>query len=829
MSRSESATGGRRLLDAVGRDAALAARTLRRSPTFTVAAVAILALGIGMSTAMFTVYRAVIVARLLVLAQDGLAVMNPLDRGGAHLDVPAPYLETIRRNGGAIRDAAGVYHKGTISIPLLEGETPVKLGDAVVSANFFELLGVKPALGRLLRRSDGDAGAAQVMVLSFDAWRRLFNEDSLIVGRSLTSPYDHASIKIVGVAPPGFDYPAGADIWAPAASDFGGQVDIIVRLAAGASLSTARQQLLALITRDNPFVSELAGRSASVLPTPSGVEARPFADVVLGNARPALAVLTLAVALLLLVACVNVGNLLLVRNAGRAREIAVRRAIGASHGDIARQFIVESAMLAIAGGVAGLVASQLLLRALLAFAPPELPRTDMIRVGGAPLAAAAAVTAAAVTAAAVLLFGLFPSFAAARTAPYSVLRADVRSGSDAGTRRRVRRWLVSSQMALAVVMLAGALLLARSLARLEELDLGYTPEHVALLSFTGPQSLFPTPERQLAVADQLADRLRATPGVEAVTPVESPPFKGQSLFIMKVVREGDTPTDQARAPYIPWEVVGPEYFRVLGIPMVRGRAFTTADSRDAQHVVVVSELLAKRMWPGRDPIGRRLLDPADTTATPMTVVGVARDTHFRTLREPAPVIYIPWHQAWFFLGWSGYLAARTRGDLAATLPSMRRAAHDVDPGLILYDARSMDDLLAGPLAQPRTSALLLSAFSIIALLLAAIGLYGVMSSAVRQQTRDIGVRVALGAAPRDVRRLVLGAAMRVVCIGAAVGVLAAFFGSRLLASLLFGVSPGDPLSLGGAASVLVAIGAAAAYLPARRATRIDPVQALRAE
>ena len=826
MTRAElSIAAGKHLLEGITRDARLALRGLRRSPTFTIAAVAILALGIGMSTAMFTVYRAVIVARLPVLAEDRLVAMNPLDRGGAHLDVPATYLDDIRRNGGPIRDVAGVYHKGAVSIPLLDGDTPVTVGDAIVSSNFFELLGTKPALGRLLHRDDGDAGAEQVIVLSHDAWRRLFNEDSLIVGRVLIGPYDHARIRIVGVAPAGFGYPAGADIWAPLRADLTQlQVDIVARLAPGATLTTARVALFALVQRDNPFLAEAPGKMRAALPSFAGVETRPFADVVVGNARPALVVLTLAVALLLLVACVNVGNLLLVRNAGRAREIAVRRAIGASYGDIARQFVVESAMLAIAGGSAGLVASQVLVRELLAFAPPELPRTDMIRIGGVPLGSAAAITAGAV-----VLFGVFPSLVAAHTAPYSVLRADVRAGGGAGVRRRVRRWLVSSQLALALVMLAGALLLAQSLARLERLDLGYTPEHVALLSFTGPQSLFPTPEQQVDVADRVMDRLRATPGVVAVTPVESPPFKGQSLFIMRVVRDGDSPADQARAPYIPWEVVGPEYFRVFGIPLLRGRGFTNADSRNAQHVVVVSELLAKRMWPGSDPIGQRLRDPADTLGTPMTVIGVARDTHFRTLREPAPIIYIPWHQAWFMLGWPGYLAVRTRGELAAALPSIRRATHDIDPGLILYNARTMDDLLAGPLAQPRTSALLLAAFSLVALLLAAIGLYGVMSSAVRQQTREIGVRVALGAAPRDVRRLVLGEAMRVVCIGAAIGVLAAYFGSRLLASLLFGVSPGDPASLAGAAVLLVAIGAAAACLPAHRATRIDPVQALRAD
>jgi len=825
MARPESVSPATRgFVDRLNRDLALALRGLRRSPGFTTAAIAILSLGIGMSTAMFTVYRAVLVTRLPVLEQASLAVMNPLDRGGAHLDVPLPYLQDIRRNGGAIRDVAGVYHKGAISIPLLAAGTPVNFADAIVSPNFFELFGAKPALGRLLRRSDGDAGAARVMVVSFRAWQRLFNADSLIIGRVLTSPYDRSRVTVVGVAPAGFDYPAGADIWAPAQPDFTGQVDIVARLAAGASLAAARAELLALLHRDNPFAGQDNGSMRGVLPSFSAVDARPFAQEVLGNSRPALVILTLAVALLLLVACVNVGNLLLVRNAARSREIAVRRAIGASYGDVAHQFIVESGLLALAGGAGGLLSAQALLRLLLAFAPPELPRTDVIRLGGAPLAAAATITLVAV-----VLFGLLPSLAAARVAPYGVLRADVRAGSDAIARRRLRRWLVSSQMALALVMLAGALLLARSLERLQRLDLGYAPEHLSLLSFTGPQAVFPTPAQQVVVADQLMTRLRAVPGVTAVTPIESPPFKGQSLFIMRMARESDPPADQMRAPYIPWEVVGPDYFRTFRVPIVRGRAFSNEDSRSAQRVVVVSEMLARRLWPASDPIGKRLLDVSDTTGGLWTVVGVASDTHFRTLREAAPVVYIPWGQAWNGMGWSGYVAVRTRSDLAAALPSIRRAVGEFNTDIILFNAQTMDQLLAAPLAQPRVATLLLSCFGFVALLLSAVGLYGVMSSAVRQQTRDIGIRVALGAAPRDVRRLVLGEAMRVVAAGALVGLLGAYFGSRLLASLLFGVSPGDPASLLGAAAVLVAIGAGAAYLPALRATRIDPVQALRAD
>ncbi len=820
-SKSRSPSVIRNAAERLRRDLTLAARSLRRAPAFTVASIAILGLGIGMSAAMYTVYRAVLVDRLPVTGQDQLVALNPIDRGGAHLDVPRRYLDDMRRDLPALRGVAGVYHKGTLPTPFIDGTTPIHLGEALVTPNLFQVLGSRPWLGRLLRAEDGAAGAAPVMVISYQAWRREFNSDSLVVGRSLVVPYNQQHIAIVGVVAPGFGYPAGVDAWVSLPPDFvTSQVDIVARLAPGVTLDVARRQFLALLQRVNPFAGEMALSAGTFV----AVDARMLTTEILGNARPAIVMLTLAVALLLAIACVNVGNLLLVRNAARTREIAVRRAIGASVGDLVHQLVVESALLAAAGGVVGLISASVLLRLLRAFAPPELPRADLLGVAGSPLGAAAAISAVAV-----LLFGLAPSLAAARTAPYSVLRSDARAGSDALARRRARRWLVASQMALALVMLAGAALLARSLDRLQRIDLGYRPEHLSVLSFTGPQSLFPNPEQDNVVADQLMARVRALPGVTAVTPIEGPPFKGQSLFIMRMARADATPEERSKSPFIPWEVVGTEYFSAFGISLERGRAFSDADGRNGQHVVIVSEALAHRMWPNVDPIGQGLRDVSDSTNQLWTVVGVARDTHFRSLRDVAPVIYIPSHQAWNGMGWSGIFAVRTTGNLASVLPSMRRAAHDFNPGVMIWKAETMDELLDAPLAQPRLSAFLLSSFSVVALLLAAVGLYAVMSSAVRQQTRDIGVRVALGAAPSDVRRLVLGEAIGVVAVGGAVGLVAALASTRLLSSLLYGVQPGDPVSLAGATMLLLAIGIAAAYVPARRAARIDPARALRAE
>ncbi|HSQ32046.1 MAG TPA: ABC transporter permease [Gemmatimonadaceae bacterium] len=808
------------MLDNLSRDVAFALRSLRRARGFTLAAVLILGLGIGMSTAMFTVYRAVVVDRLPVLDQDRLIVMHPLDRGGAHLDVPLAYLDEIRRNSRTLRQVAGVYHLGAVPAPLLDRGVPVDLVAAYTTANLFDVLGSRPVLGRLLRPSDGAAGAPKVMVLSYASWRRQFGEDSLIVGRTLIEPYDQSRVTIVGVAPPGLEYPAGADAWRPLPPEFTLQVDIVGRLAPGATSEAARSDLYALTQRVNPFAHDANG---TFRPKIAGVDARGFTTEVLGNARPALVILTVAVGLLLLIACVNVGNLILVRGAGRSREIAVRRAIGATYGDLARQLLVENAILGIAGGVVGLVCADWLLALLLHFAPPQLPRTDVLGASGAPLGVAIGITMLAV-----LVFGLLPSMSAARVDPNASLRSDTRAGSEAVARRRVRRWLVSSQVALALVMIAGAALLARSLERLQRIDLGYTPEHLSLLTLTGSKSVFPSEERANQVLEELMRRVRAVPGVSALTPVESPPFRGRSFFITKIARAEQSAADGQSNPYIPFEIGGPDYFRTFQIPIVRGRAFLDSDRKGTPPVVVVSEELARRLWPGQDAVGKQLRYVYDSTGTLITVVGVAHDTRFRALRDVAPVIYQPWRQQ-EYLAWWGLLAVRTTGDFGATMPSIRSAVHDYNPGLTVVRGETMDQLIAGPLAQPRLSTLLLSAFGVVALMLAAIGLYGVMSSAVRQQAREIGIRVALGATPGRVRRLVLRDAAAVLGAGALIGLGAALLSTRLLSSQLFGISPTDPMSLVGACAILLAVGLCAAYAPARWATKIDPARALRQE
>lgn len=767
---------------------------------------------------MLTIYRVVLADRLPVLAEDRLVVMNPLARNGTHIDVPFAYLPEIGRDSAVFRGAAGTYHKGAEPRPFTFGNTAIHLATSYASGNFFDVLSARPAIGRFFTSDDARTGAARVIVIGYSAWRRSFGSDSSVVGRQIVMPYSHDRATIIGVAPPGIEFPIGTDVWIPQTENLEQlQVDIVARLAPGVTVVTARNALLTLVMRHNPFAADTPTLTLEQYAV-AGIEARPFADFVLGTSRPVVVALTLAVGILLLIACINVGGLVLVRLLGRAREIAIRRAIGASYGDVVRLFAIENLILAAAGGVLGTATAIALIRLTAVFAPSQLARRDALALASPPLG-----TATLLAFGALLVFGFAPSLIASRIPSLSVLRSGSRTGSDRSS-RRARRVLVATQMALAVVLLAGAGLLVRSLAALTSMDLGYRPEYLSVLQFSSPKFTGATGPQLFATAHDIVAQLEATPGVVAATSIESLPFKGTSLFIMRLAQD-DQGTKREDAPWVPWEFVSPNYFRTLGIPIKRGRPFRSDDTRGSAKVVIVNENLAERFWPRQDPIGKRLVQTINGST--WTVIGVARDTRFRELKETGPVAYFDWDQASPF--WNGIVAVRTTQPLGAMLPALRAATRAADPTLAVWWSQTMDQLLDTPMTQPRLSAALLSGFSLAALLLSAIGLYGVLASTVRQQTREIGVRIALGATASDLRRLVFGDALQVVVIGALVGVAGALATGRLLSTQLFGVAPADPAAIGFAAGLLIFIGACAAYAPARRATRIDPVEALRSE
>lgn len=791
-------------------DLRMALRGLLRAPTFTITAVLILGLGIGMSAAMWTVFDAVLLRRLPVTDQNRIVLPRVLDQAGVDAALSVSEVDQLQGMSRTMRSLSAVAHAGAYAAPLMDGDRQVHMAGSQVYGNLFEVLGVRPVLGRLLRAEDDST--SHVMVLSYGAWQRQFGGDPSVLGHQLRQTWLPVPYTIVGVAPPGLDYPVGSEYWVPL--PFPQSMNVVARLAPGTLPEAARAEFLSIMQRlDRQQRSPANVRSADI---------RTLTAAVLGNVRPALAVVAAAVGLLLLIACVNVGNLLLLRSATRSREFAIRRALGATHGALVRQLIAESVLLGAAGGIFGLLFAGAALRALIAAAPRQLPRLDEVGLAGAPIAASAAIVLFCV-----FVFGLLPAVTAVDRNPASPLRVDTRSGSATRRRRIVRQLLVASQVALALVMLAGAGLLARSLQRLTTIDLGLRADHLSIIDLSIPRNKLGSPpeeEKLFGVLDAVAPPLAAVRGVTALTPIIMPPLMGPNFWTGVWQADWQSAAQAQTNPMTAYEGGGPDYFRTFGIPIVRGRGFLDSDRKGAPNVVVVSEAVAQHYWPNQDPIGKRIRMSYDREPW-RTVVGVSGESRFRALREATPMIYMPQRQSY----WQGMIAVRTTADINTLLPVIRRTISEADPGVMVWTARAMDEYLGVQLAQPRLSALLLSAFGLVALVLAAIGLYGVMASAVRQQTREIGVRMALGATAARVRREVLGAALGITAVGAVVGIFVALVSSKFLSALLFEISPTDPIVLCGACALLLVIGVGAAYVPARWATKVDPAQALRAE
>ncbi|HEY4215820.1 MAG TPA: ADOP family duplicated permease [Gemmatimonadaceae bacterium] len=814
------------MIDRLRSDLRIALRSLARSPGIAITTTAILAVGIGMAIAMSTIVRTVMVQRLPVENQQQLVVLHAFV-GNNELSLSTEDRKALRRETRTLRDVAGV---GILQIasPNIVGGATYSLRSVPASGNFFEVLGARPALGRLLDSTDDASGLRHAVVLSYRAWREKFNGDSSVLGKRVGDPWDpdyHAGeYVIVGVAPPGLDFPAGVDNWYtyegdPRTAGSDNLTGITVgRLAPGATAGAARAEWLPF--RERAYAQTLARLHSSAQLHVTRVEVAGLADEILGNSSTILEILAAAVVLLFLIVCLNVGNLLLLRAASRSHELAVRRAVGASFGDILSVLLAEGVVIAIAGGVAGFLVAEALLHGLVAAAPAQLPRLDDISLAGAPV-----LTAALISLLATLLFGVAPGVAVARGSLASPLRIDTRAGGRTRQRRRLQQTLIAAQTALAVITLASAGLLLHSLERLERLDLGFNPDHLSVFSVTYPLATYETRAKVGALGREVLPLLRATPGVTALSTVELRPFMGADYGVFGLIREGAPATG---APTLVASDLGDqELFRTLGIPVIRGRAFLASDDEHAALVAVVSRAVAEQMWPGENPIGKRVGMVIGGNVTWRTVVGEVGDAHMRALRVATPTLYLPWQQ--LSLGWTATVAVRTSADFASVLPSLRRVLAQVDPQLTIWDAHSFDDLLGTELATPRLSSFLLGAFALVALLLAAIGLYGVMAFTVREETREIGLRMALGAGPERVRRDVLGRALSVIAIGGAIGLLGALASSRVLAGQLFQVQPADPVSLGAACLLLGVVALAAAYLPARRATRVDPAIALRAE
>jgi putative ABC transport system permease protein len=809
-------------MDRLVRSVSVGFRSLRRTPGFTATAVLTLALGIGLSTAVFAVADAFLFRPLAVRDQDRVVVLWGATRDGRFDNFPL-LLRGAREFAARTRALERVEffgYGGAGLLPVRDGSGGVlRIRRALVSGGYFDLLGTKPVLGRALQPSDDVTGAAPVIVVSYRAWQRYFGGDPNVLGRRLVVHHTGVAHTIVGVMPRGLDYPRGTDFWAPVIPNSGplgnepvyAELHVIGRLRPGASPADASADLSSYFARPeaDQWQRDMRG-VAHTLP-----------NAILGDVGPAVVVVAVATGLLLLITCINVANLLLVRGLARVREMAVRSALGAGRGRIIGQLMTESAILAFGGGVLGTALAAAAVRGFLAFAPEGTPRLGEIHLNATAIGAAVAITALVT-----LLFALAPAVVTSSVELQDVLRSGTRQS---GASRRFRlgtEALVIGQVALALVVLSAAGLLARSFVKLERADLAFDPAKLAVVELALPSEGFNDPKQQIALIDRLVPRLAAIPGVRAVTPVLTAPFVAAGGIFGQIAAEGQGAHERTQNPTLIFEVVTPNYFSTFGLRIVRGRGFTDADREGSTRVVLLSESAASHYWPGADPIGKRLVVADDGVLG--TVVGIVPDTRYRDLRDARPSIYFPLRQVSFPVV-PLTLAIRAQGSSADVIPAIRQRISEGERGVAVASAAPFEAFLEGPLAQPRLNALLLAIFAGAAVALAGVGLFGVMATTVRQRTRELGIRMALGATAPDLRRMVMRRGLALAAAGLAAGVLGALATNRLLVAMLYAVSPTDAFTLAAVALLLLGISALATLVPARSSTRIDPVIALRAE
>lgn len=807
-----------------GHDLRLAGRSLLRARGFTLTALFTLALGITGATVMFALIEGVLLRPMPVREQERLLVGWRELPSLAHWPIERREIDAIGEGSRFLEQVAGVSYNGAQPGTMVEDGTASSITGTYVTGAFFEVLGARPLLGRALGRADDVPGAEGVLVITHALWQRRYGGSPDAIGRRLM--VGEHGFRIVGVMPPDVAYPPGVEAWTTVTATaatlsnpvfreaVGHELDLVARLRPGATLEQASDEMQGL-------VASLEAEAPPGGPRGSRVVVRSFADVVVGDVRAPMLVLFAAVALVLLIATANVANLLLLRGEARREEVAVRAALGAGPARLARQACAESLLLGLASGLVGLFVASWALPVLVALVPEGLPRTESLRIDRAVVlfALGAGLLAAALAAVAPAL----------RSTRVDVL-FELRGGRQVGHDRRVqggRRALVVAQVALAVTIVAAAGLLTRSLLRLESVDTGLAAGRLVFAGLSLPEAKYADPERHLRFLSDVVEQLEGAPGIAGATPVNTPPFSGTGGWDVGVFTAlGQGPEEVRANPSMSFEAVHPNYFATLGVTIVRGRSFEEADRAGAPEVVIVSDDMAARVWPGQDPIGQRLkFGGPDSSNAWRTVVGVVRPTRYRELVEPRPTLYVPAEQ--LFVS-AQILVLRTALPPAQVAGLLRERVAAVDPDVPVTWMAPFTELRARPLARPRFNALLISMFAVVALLLATVGVYAVMGTHVRQRYPDLGVRVALGATPADVHRLVLGEGLRLAGLGAVIGLVGAVAATQLLGGFLFDVRPLDPVSLLGAALLLVAASAVASYLPARRATRADPLAVLRA-
>ena len=800
-------------------------RRLVRAPAFTVVALLTLALGIGANTAIFSLVKTVLLRPLPYRDPGRLIVVWAARDKGETTWLSAPEIISYGAERAAFADVAAYF--GT-SANLTGGDQPERVIAAAVTPNLFATLGVRAQVGRLFLATDSAAAITDQVVLGHGLWQRRFGGRTDIVGQTIQ--LNGRARTVVGIAPASFKLPLDfsddrpSELWipldlAPQAAQWGDHSYIgVARLAPGVTPETATAAMVALERR---WMSDGSWHNRDL----SGRRALPMADLIVGDVRYALWILLGSVGVILLIACANVANLMLARSDDRHREIAVRTALGASRGGIVRQLLTESVLLSTIGGVAGIALAYGGLRAMLALDPPGIPRVEDVALDAGVLGFT--LVLAVLTG---LIFGAAPAIQLARPDVQGALKEGGRTGTAGLARQRFRDSLAAAQMALSVVLLISAMLLVRSFVQLRSIDLGFRAQRALTLRTTLPQATYPGPAEVIGFHRTLRQRLAELPGVRAVGATRLLPLTG-TIGDWSITLEG-RPRVPGENPNGDWQVVTPGYFESMGVRLVRGRFIADSDHENAPVVAVINETMAARYWPNEDAIGKRF--HIGTNDQPwITVVGIiGRVRHNAVTETQRAEMYVP-HAQWAAAGASPprgmTYVLRTAGDPMAVLGYARETVRALDPTIPLADIRTLDAVASDALSQPRFTTQLLALFAALALTLAAIGIYGVISLLVARRRQEIGIRMALGARPRSILSMVMRRGMLLAGVGVLVGVAAALVLTRLLTSLLYGVTPFDLATFALVPTLLALVALAACSIPALRAAAVNPIVALREE
>jgi putative ABC transport system permease protein len=802
-------------MESLWQDMRYGIRMLLKKPGFTAVAVVALALGIGANTAIFSVVNAVLLRPLPFEEPDRLVMVWGTTPRIPKETASLPDFVDWRDQNQVFEGLTAIQFT---NVNLTGGEDPERLIGARVTADFLQVLRVRPALGRGFLAEEDQPGGPKVAVITHALWQRRFGGDPGVLNQ--TVELNNEAHAVVGVLPAEFRMPSlSPSVLMPLArnpAEAGRRADFLTvlgRLKPGVTIEAAETEMKTIMSRlEQQYPESNSGWTVYLVP---------LHEEIVGKLRPALLVLLGAVGCVLLIACANVANLMLARAASRQKEIAIRAALGAGRGRLLRQMLLEGLPLSLLGGALGLLLAVWGTDLLIGLSPPGIPRLQETSVDAGVLGFTAALALVTGT-----LFGLAPGFLISKTNPNEALKEGGRESSGGG-KHRLRGALVAAQMGLALVLLVGMGLMLRSFYRLQQVDPGFNPEGLLTARVALPPARYSDDHQVIGFYRQLAERASTLPGVQAATLANVLPVDGGGPFL-SFEEQGAPEAPPEETPDANIRAVGPDYFRTMGIPLLRGRLLAAQDTEQAPRAIVINETMARRYWPDADPIGRRIaFDGADGDPAWREIVGIVADVKSEGLdSEEVPSVYAPHAQR---PGLSMAVVLRTSGDPKALAPALRSEVQALDRNLPVYYVTTMDEIMASSVSAQRFGMFLLALFAGVALVLAAVGIYGVMSYSVAQRTHEIGVRMALGAGNAHVVWMVVREGMVLAGLGLVAGVLVAAVAGRFLTSMLFEVSPADPFAFAGAAALLAVAAFAACYVPARRATRVDPMVALRTE